>query len=322
MKMKRNVIGFSMAIFSIGAASCRSHSAGTIDSALKSESPSGSPNRLVFTQRLADQEGSLTQVILDKDANERYSASLHVANTDASTGRFVDDTKVLASGLTCEFAEVISCSRDKRPVDGDLIVLSLVQDKVTKLYSAELKSAYWDQFNGVEVTNSKQIAEGLVLESEAINSTSDVQERSSKIACNLWGDMCSIETLKSNCSISPQSKQWTCDVTSQSNFSLEMKLEFDNNLRLIGATNNPVGDAGVASTVAEAQERAASLACMIWDGGCTPDDISVSCKKVEMSDTLDVFNCEVDGSEGSTQAQMFLQFIQNLQFWQLEVRNP
>lgn len=118
------------------------------------------PAELVFSEDRRPADGALTEISLIRNTEGQYDATMRRVFVDMRTGQEVERSEVLGKNLACEFAAVaISCSKDLRPVDGALTVLTISQSG--DVYVATLRHAFYDRINGQTVDNTEVLADNL-----------------------------------------------------------------------------------------------------------------------------------------------------------------
>ncbi len=106
-------------------------------------------------------DGELREITIAPDGESTYTATLHTAHQDRTSPQQIETTTVLASRLTCTISdELVSCSRDDRPVDGVLKELVVAKD-AEGTYDATLRTAYFDRRAGVEVDETEDVGSDL-----------------------------------------------------------------------------------------------------------------------------------------------------------------
>ncbi len=151
--MKKFSLGLLMVVATAcGSAQHASHSVPMGDSM--------NPAELVFSEDRRPADGALTEISLVRNAEGQYDATMRRVFVDMRTGQEVEQSEVLGKNLVCEFAAVaISCSKDLRPVDGALTVLTISQS--ADVYVATLRHAFFDRINGHMVDNTEVLADNL-----------------------------------------------------------------------------------------------------------------------------------------------------------------
>lgn len=87
-----------------------------------------------------------------------FIATLRTADIDRIDA---DETEPLAAGLVCSITDAeVRCSRDDRPMDGQLMELVVVR-AAGDTFDATLRTAFFDRINGIEVDKTVEIAAGL-----------------------------------------------------------------------------------------------------------------------------------------------------------------
>ncbi|MDP8908093.1 MAG: hypothetical protein M3N47_03035 [Chloroflexota bacterium] len=119
------------------------------------------PRGLVFSRDDRPVDGELRELRIVPEDGPTFAATLRTAHTDRVNQQEIDRTEELASGLACSItdAEVI-CSRDDRPVDGQLKEL-VVSQSADGTFAASLRTAFFDRINGQEVDETESLATGL-----------------------------------------------------------------------------------------------------------------------------------------------------------------
>jgi hypothetical protein len=119
------------------------------------------PRELLFSRDDRPVDGQLRELRIVPEDGPTFAATLRTAHIDRVNQQEIDQTEELASGLACSItdAEVI-CSRDDRPVDGQLKEL-VVSQSADGTFAASLRTAFFDRINGQEVDETESIATGL-----------------------------------------------------------------------------------------------------------------------------------------------------------------
>jgi hypothetical protein len=120
-----------------------------------------SPASLLFSRDDRPADGELREIKIVPQDGSTFDATLHTARFDHLAGHEVESTAELAAGLTCTITDaVVTCSRDDRPADGLLEEL-VVSRNAEGTFDATLRTASFDQINGTEVDETKEIGSGL-----------------------------------------------------------------------------------------------------------------------------------------------------------------
>lgn len=120
-----------------------------------------SGDTFVFSRDDRPVDGLLTEINLVKTTDGLFTATLHRAWVDMTTGKAGEESKVLGDTLACVIqASVVRCQKDDRPVDGELVELTLTADRQDR-YSAVLHEAYVDMITGLSRENTTLLADGL-----------------------------------------------------------------------------------------------------------------------------------------------------------------
>jgi hypothetical protein len=116
---------------------------------------------LLFSRDDRPADGELREIKIVPQDGSTFDATLHTAHFDRIAGQEVESTEELAAGLTCTITDaVVTCSRDDRPADGLLKEL-VVSRNAEGTFDATLRTASFDQIDGTEVDETKEIGSGL-----------------------------------------------------------------------------------------------------------------------------------------------------------------
>jgi len=116
---------------------------------------------LLFSRDDRPADGELREIRIVPDDGATFAATLHTAIFNQMNGGEVERTEELASGLTCTITDtLVTCSRDDRPVDGQLKELVVARNS-EGLFDATLRTAFFDRVNGGEVDETAEIGAGL-----------------------------------------------------------------------------------------------------------------------------------------------------------------
>jgi len=119
-----------------------------------------SDESLIFARDDRPVDGALDNVTLLRNADGKYDLTHRHAFVSRMSGESSDKTDELAYDMTCtENRGDYSCQVDQRPVDGALIVLSLVQDQFG--YNATLTSTYVSRQTGDDIVNTQDLGSSL-----------------------------------------------------------------------------------------------------------------------------------------------------------------
>ncbi len=116
---------------------------------------------LLFSRDDRPVDGQLRELKIAAEDASSFTASLRTAYIDRVNQVEVDETEKLAAGLSCTITNAeVRCSRDERPVDGQLKEL-VVSRTDGGTFDATLRTAFFDRINGTEVDETIDIATGL-----------------------------------------------------------------------------------------------------------------------------------------------------------------
>lgn len=119
------------------------------------------PRELLFSRDDRPVDGQLRELRIVPEDGPTFAATLRTAHIDRVNQQEIDRTEELASGLACSITEAeVICSRDDRPVDGQLKEL-VVSQSADGTFAASLRTAFFDRINGQEVDETESIATGL-----------------------------------------------------------------------------------------------------------------------------------------------------------------
>ena len=119
------------------------------------------PRELVFSRDDRPVDGELRELRIIPEDDATFAATLRTAYIDRINQQEIDRTEELASGLACSISDAdVICSRDDRPVDGQLKEL-VVSQSADGTYAATLRTAFFDRLNGQEVDETVSIGTGL-----------------------------------------------------------------------------------------------------------------------------------------------------------------
>lgn len=142
------------AAFAVLAVGC-----GSSTSSLTKDAAASADSARTFSRDDRPVDGYLKEIAIVKVGSE-YDVTLRTAYFDRMHGHAVDNTETIGSGLTCTFAaDLVSCLRDDRPVDGMLTEITLVNG--ADQWSASQRTAYFDLMHGKAVDETKLLASGL-----------------------------------------------------------------------------------------------------------------------------------------------------------------
>lgn len=123
---------------------------------------------LLFSQDARPADGNLTELSISRNSAGSYDAKLRVL-TSGFGSPITDTSEDLGQGLRCFAAKnrqtlvSVTCSRDDRPVDGQLRVLTVSQNGEGG-FTARLQLEYYKRLEGRPVFESKEVAFGLALQ--------------------------------------------------------------------------------------------------------------------------------------------------------------
>jgi Subtilisin inhibitor-like len=123
---------------------------------------SPAPAELLFSRDDRPVDGELRELKVIPEDGSTLIATLHTAHIDLIKQQEIDQTEELASGLTCSITDAeVTCSRDDRPVDGQLKELAVSRNE-EGTFDATLRTAFFDRVNGKEVDETADIGTGLI----------------------------------------------------------------------------------------------------------------------------------------------------------------
>jgi hypothetical protein len=118
-------------------------------------------DELLFSRDDRPVDGELRELTIAEEAGGTHMATLHTAHVDRVNGGSVEETTLLAAGLTGTIGDAeVRLSRDDRPADGALKELVVVQN-AEGTFDATLRTAFFDRIDGHEVENTEVIGSGL-----------------------------------------------------------------------------------------------------------------------------------------------------------------
>jgi hypothetical protein len=118
-------------------------------------------DELVFSRDDRPVDGELRELTIAEEAGETFSATLHTAHVDRTSGESVEKTTLLASGLSGTISDAeVRLSRDDRPADGALKELVVLQN-AESTFDATLRTVFFDRINGGEVDETEELGSGL-----------------------------------------------------------------------------------------------------------------------------------------------------------------
>lgn len=119
--------------------------------------PVSPPAELTFSRDDRPVDGELRELKITPEDGSTFFATLRTAHVDRINGQEVEQSELLASGLTCSITDAkVTCIRDERPVDGQLKELVVAQNE-EGTFDATLRTAFFDRINGTEVDETADI---------------------------------------------------------------------------------------------------------------------------------------------------------------------
>lgn len=119
------------------------------------------PAELVFSRDDRPVDGELRELTIGEEVGGTFLATLHTAHVDRVNGGSVEETTLIADGLTGTIGDAeVRLSHDERPADGALKELVVVQN-AEGTFDASLRTAFFDRINGHEVDSTEAIGSGL-----------------------------------------------------------------------------------------------------------------------------------------------------------------
>lgn len=120
-----------------------------------------------FSKNLMPADGALTVVELKENNVGNFNATLSETYIPMMGSGVVGDVKDIAVDLPCDFSfdsagdlEQVICSRDDRPVDGELYELIIKKDLIGR-FDVMVHINFYDRLNGKEVDETEVLATGL-----------------------------------------------------------------------------------------------------------------------------------------------------------------
>lgn len=104
------------------------------------------PTSLIFSKDRRPVDGVLNEVIFSQDANGHYTVSFRLAGYNRVEGKPFEEVRVLGRDLKCSFTEeLVSCSRDRRPVDGVLVEVKATRNNDNTDYTVTQRTAGYNR---------------------------------------------------------------------------------------------------------------------------------------------------------------------------------
>lgn len=162
-------VALLLGALTLAACGAQQNNGSTVASA-RAPSAAAAKKTYLFSADARPVDGDLKEVKLVETSKDKWTATLRTAFYDRLNGKEVDETRQIASGMKCLFRQgfvpgliKVECSRDQRPVDGDLKELTLVKTGggLTPIFDASERTAYYDRLNGKAIDETKAIASGL-----------------------------------------------------------------------------------------------------------------------------------------------------------------
>ncbi len=131
--------------------------------------PAMAGNQLVLVKDMRPVDGALMTLTVEEARGDQYEATLTAEWTDRRTGQTRTETTLIGRYETCDQSgsqsyvnTVLTCSLDRRPVDGALTQLLITKDGngSAATFSATKLTSYIDRTTGKTIENTELVGSG------------------------------------------------------------------------------------------------------------------------------------------------------------------